>query len=79
MANHKKTEVNEEVFPQNSIPDVKPCRIINIANNKLHIYFDTYGIQIEIPKGNPYKIGDTVKVNYSGVIGQTNFKKWIID
>lgn len=59
--------------------EVRPCRIANIIGDKLHLYFDNYGIQISVPKNRIYFIGDTVKIGYSGVIGQPDFKKWIVD
>lgn len=59
--------------------EVRPCRIANIIGRKLHLYFDNYGIQIEVPKSKNYSIGDTIKIGYSGVIGQPDFKKWIVD
>lgn len=80
MANRRNFETDEEMFSKsNNYTDVKSCKIFNITNNKLHIYFNTYGIQLDIPKDKSYKLGDMVKVKYSGKIGTPSFQKWIVD
>lgn len=80
MANRRNFETDEDMFSKNTNDiDIKSCKVFNIVNNKLHLYFDTYGIQLDIPKAKSYKIGDMVKVKYSGKIGTPSFKKWIVD
>lgn len=80
MANRRNLKTDEDMFPKNiNDTDLKSCKIFNISNNKLHLYFDTYGIQVDIPKNKSYKIGDMVKVKYSGKIGTHSFRKWIVD
>ena len=67
----------ESNYQNNS--DVISCKILDISKNRLHLYFNGYGIQVPVPKDKTYKIGDMVKIGYNGTIGTSNFKKWVVN
>lgn len=71
------TTYSDSSYQNNS--DIVSCKILDISNNKIYLYFDGYGIQVPMPKDRVYKIGDMIKIGHSGIIGTPNFKKWVVN
>lgn len=62
----EKEEKNEKV--KNIATDIKECKVLSNSKNKTTVDFDGYGITIDGIFSN------SVKVEYTGQIGKSNFK-----
>lgn len=54
--------------------NIKACKIIEVRKGYIIVNFNNLGLIIETSKSNDYQINTLVDVEYTGTVGEANFK-----